>query len=181
MTWIELIHCIDEDSIHRTQILDRREWMRCWGKCDEEWVQSLSYPIISFSIPNGCFLCFFGSCVVGPMGGLEWVGWMVIWSGVGVVGVKVGVEVVETWIVGVGIGVEWRGECVVVTEPEKRDETMRDRIWMDSLLRQSEEKDMVLIITSENQLMKRIRRIRFISNNQFSQQFDINSDFNRSF
>lgn len=132
MTCIELIHCIDEDSIHRTQILDRREWMRCWGKCDEEWVQSLSYPIISFSIPNGCFLCFFGS-------------------------------------------------CVVVTEPEKRDETMRDRIWMDSLLRQSEEKDMVLIITSENQLMKRIRRIRFISNNQFSQQFDINYDFNRSF
>ena len=51
---------------------------------------------------------------------------------------------------------------------------------MDSLLRQSEEKDMV-IITSENQLMKRIRRIRFISNNQFSQQFDINYDFNRSF
>lgn len=115
------------------------------------------------------------------MGGLEWVGWMVIWSGVEVIGVNVGVEVVETWIVGVGIGVEWRGECVVVTEPEKRDETMRDRIWMDSLLRQSEEKDMVLIITSENQLMKRIRRIRFISNNQFSQQFDINYDFNRSF
>ena len=67
-----------------------------------------------------------------------------------------------------------------MTEPEKRDETMRDRIGMDSLLRQSEEKDMVLIIT-ENQLMKRIRRIRFISNNQFSQQFDINYDFNRSF
>lgn len=52
---------------------------------------------------------------------------------------------------------------------------------MDSLLRQSEEKDMVLTITPENQLMKRIRRIRFISNNQFSQQFDINYDFNRSF
>ena len=51
---------------------------------------------------------------------------------------------------------------------------------MDSLLRQSEEKDVVLTITSENQLMKRIR-IRFISNNQFSQQFDFNYDFNRSF
>ncbi len=37
--------------------------MKCWEECDEEWVQSQSYSIISIFIPNGDFPCFFGITV----------------------------------------------------------------------------------------------------------------------